>query len=948
MLAVLGYTVQTSGAKFEPFITRYPTDSADPLKAATQVPIVGWLQIIVVIALSELWRYENVISKYSQGVQPGDLGWNPTAPVSSPRPKWFGPTFTAAYQPEEEWGRLGLGGIKHCRLAMVGFFFMVLRNASTGEGPSLLPNLTTAEFQWGPLRGCGSLAVLIDGDNVSPASLQSVLQAVRSVGQIKYSRIYVNQHKALLWKDQLAEQGVETVVVPQLSSGLKDPADIMLAVDAVEECLKGTALGIAVASEDVDFAIVLRKVRQLGRRSFAVTPARSTSRCQEHLRSAADELLLFGEPPKISKVAEHLDTSRLDSNVELAEQVDLGDQPLTEQRQRSMEKLEELLQGLGYLPKPPQRGIMLAALAKFFHANGLGRLTIRPLHEGLTQAFSLMERPPAGGWAPDPKNLVFLKLAAQGHRGEGERHAVLKSSGPFQRHEASSGSSAGSSKSTAGHVGAWNSSQSSSGSLPSTRPVDDAFLRTLAGDGRVVIVAVLLVSFAGLCGTFEVLGPGGVAVFFASGAPVLILLLAWWRLGDGVTLGFLASMYLHSTLLSVFLSAFTELLMTPLWTRSFPDCQLGFTAAHAISPRTEPCEFLGFAAWLCIPGMIEETFKAVWFFFRLRRSVDDVPETFAAGAGFEAVENLEYGLAMASTEANMALPVVIIRGFFPMHICWTGMIGVGLARRLFLPRKQSPSLFGTLWPAILLHGMSDYSVILFETFGAAEDPGGCALATVLELCVWLLTFARFAVASGLRLSSPRSCCCNRSVWEAEFKPVLGEPLVSPPKEAEACREGPAAQSSQEARQGGPLLTYISEDLVQRVLRRFGYLQAGEESLGQVMEAVELFWDRNRKELQKCGWQATRSASDARETLHQIFTEPHRLQVWRRAAKDARLRRRLKEVGEIRHAAVPRPELVEAMRRLLQIRAPREELPKIYAAHVARCLRHLESDPSSRK
>ena len=157
---------------------------------------------------------------------------------------------------------------------------------------------------------------------------------------------------------------------------------------------------------------------------------------------------------------------------------------------------------------------------------------------------------------------------------------------------------------------------------------------TLAGDGRVVIVAVLLVSFAGLCGTFEVLGPGGVAVFFASGAPVLILLLAWWRLGDGVTLGFLASMYLHSTLLSVFLSAFTELLMTPLWTRSFPDCQLGFTAAHAISPRTEPCEFLGFAAWLCIPGMIEETFKAVWFFFRLRRSVDDVPETCCCGMFF--------------------------------------------------------------------------------------------------------------------------------------------------------------------------------------------------------------------------------------------------------------------------------------------------------------------------
>ena len=32
--------VQTAGAKFEPFITRYPTDSADPLKAATQAPVI--------------------------------------------------------------------------------------------------------------------------------------------------------------------------------------------------------------------------------------------------------------------------------------------------------------------------------------------------------------------------------------------------------------------------------------------------------------------------------------------------------------------------------------------------------------------------------------------------------------------------------------------------------------------------------------------------------------------------------------------------------------------------------------------------------------------------------------------------------------------------------------------------------------------------------------------
>eukprot|EP00971_Amphidinium_carterae_P089877 1779348-Amphidinium_carterae.1 len=36
MLAVLGINVQAAGFKIEPFVTRYPTSSEDPLTAATQ------------------------------------------------------------------------------------------------------------------------------------------------------------------------------------------------------------------------------------------------------------------------------------------------------------------------------------------------------------------------------------------------------------------------------------------------------------------------------------------------------------------------------------------------------------------------------------------------------------------------------------------------------------------------------------------------------------------------------------------------------------------------------------------------------------------------------------------------------------------------------------------------------------------------------------------------
>jgi hypothetical protein len=137
MLAVLGLTVQASGGKIEPFITRYPTDSLDCLKAATQVPIIGWLQILAVITLSELWRYENVISKYDQGVNPGDLGWNVDAPVKGKRPQWFGPTFRAKYN-EADWKDMQLREMKHCRLAMLGFLFMITQNAICSRCPTLL------------------------------------------------------------------------------------------------------------------------------------------------------------------------------------------------------------------------------------------------------------------------------------------------------------------------------------------------------------------------------------------------------------------------------------------------------------------------------------------------------------------------------------------------------------------------------------------------------------------------------------------------------------------------------------------------------------------------------------------------------------------------------------------------------------------------------------------
>ncbi|CAE8582302.1 unnamed protein product, partial [Polarella glacialis] len=78
---------------------------------------------------------------------------------------------------------------------------------------------------------------------------------------------------AKLWRKQFHEHGLEPVLVPRMAAGLKDPADLMLALDAAEECLlPGRAATVAIASEDVDFAIVLRRVQSWGRAACAVVP----------------------------------------------------------------------------------------------------------------------------------------------------------------------------------------------------------------------------------------------------------------------------------------------------------------------------------------------------------------------------------------------------------------------------------------------------------------------------------------------------------------------------------------------------------------------------------------------------------------------------------------------------------------------------------------------------
>merc|ERR1711964_758138 len=54
-----------------------------------------------------------------------------------------------------------------------------------------------------------------------------------------------------------------------------------------------------------------------------------------------------------------------------------------------------------------------------------------------------------------------------------------------------------------------------------------------------------------------------------------------------------------------------------------------------------------------------------------------------------------------------------------LHTIWTGLVGLGLARKLFLPAPLQPSLLAVLLPPMILHGLFDYSVFSVTTVSYA-------------------------------------------------------------------------------------------------------------------------------------------------------------------------------------------------------------------------------------
>ena len=132
-----------------------------------------------------------------------------------------------------------------------------------------------------------SIAVLIDADNISPASAGTIFAKACSIGEPIVRRAYgmVNCFASSGgWVNAQREYGI--VARPQTSNvATKNVSDIALVIDAMEFLYKGPCQGIFIVSSDSDFTALAAKIREGGKQVYGMggtkTPKSFRTACTE-------------------------------------------------------------------------------------------------------------------------------------------------------------------------------------------------------------------------------------------------------------------------------------------------------------------------------------------------------------------------------------------------------------------------------------------------------------------------------------------------------------------------------------------------------------------------------------------------------------------------------------------------------------------------------------------
>ncbi len=147
-------------------------------------------------------------------------------------------------------------------------------------------------WMFGPLKNFlrkdkPAIVLLVDGPNIIrkdfSVDLTRIRQEVKKYGDIRISKIYLDQYASDKLIEAMINQGFET----EITSG---DVDVMMAIEAMEFVLDDDIDIIALMTRDADFRPVLVKAKARGKRTMIIGTELGFSAA---LRNTADRILIF-------------------------------------------------------------------------------------------------------------------------------------------------------------------------------------------------------------------------------------------------------------------------------------------------------------------------------------------------------------------------------------------------------------------------------------------------------------------------------------------------------------------------------------------------------------------------------------------------------------------------------------------------------------------------------
>lgn len=132
------------------------------------------------------------------------------------------------------------------------------------------------------------LAVLIDADNSSVNSIESILEEVAKYGIASVKRVYGDWSSESLkkWRDVLLPHAITPVQQFAYTSG-KDATDMILIIDAMDLLYGGALEGFCIVSSDSDFTPLASRIRESGLTVYGF----GRNKTPEAFRKACDKFI---------------------------------------------------------------------------------------------------------------------------------------------------------------------------------------------------------------------------------------------------------------------------------------------------------------------------------------------------------------------------------------------------------------------------------------------------------------------------------------------------------------------------------------------------------------------------------------------------------------------------------------------------------------------------------